>query len=95
MLNSNHGDRIAILGSNNLFYVELLYGIPSFGRICVPLNIRLSTKALINQVEELDVRIIIGDSKIIDELRPLLRAECLVVNFSIKPDLPVNFSNVL
>ena len=57
LLNSNYGDRIAILGSNNLFYVELLYGIPSFGRICVPLNKRLSTKALINQVKELDVRI--------------------------------------
>ena len=82
LINSNYGDRIAILGSNNLFYVELLYGIPSFGRICVPLNIRLSTKALINQVKELDVRIIIGDSKIIDELRPLLRPECLAVNFS-------------
>ena len=82
LLNSNCGDRIAVLGSNNLFYVELLYGIPSFGRICVPLNIRLSTKALINQINELDVKIIIGDSKIIDELSPLLSQSCLKVKFS-------------
>lgn len=82
LLNSNCGDRVAVLGSNNLFYVELLYGIPSFGRICVPLNIRLSTKALINQINELDVKIIIGDSKIIDELKPFLSQNCLKVKFS-------------
>ena len=82
MLNSNYGDRVAVLGSNNLFYVELLYGLPSFGRICVPLNIRLSTKALINQINELDVKIIIGDSKIIDELNPFLSQNCLKVKFS-------------
>ena len=82
LLNSNLGDRIAILGLNNPLYIELLYGIPSFGRICVPLNIRLSTTALIDQVIELDIKIIIGDSIIIDELRHLLSHRCLVVYFS-------------
>ena len=55
---SDRGDRIAILGLNNPIYVELLYAIPSYDRISVPLNIRLSTSALVDQINELGVKLI-------------------------------------
>ena len=79
---SNYGDRVAILALNNPAYVELLYAIPAAGRICVPLNTRLSITALAEQLMTLEVSLLIGDCDFIERLRPSLHQDLVTVEFS-------------
>ena len=60
----------------------MLYAIPSYDRISVPLNIRLSTSALVGQINELGVKLIIGDQDAINRLKPFLHKTILTVNFA-------------
>ena len=62
---SDCGDRVAILALNNPAYIELLYAIPAAGRICVPLNTRLSATALAEQLMTLEASLLIGDLSLI------------------------------
>tara|TARA_B100000767_G_scaffold258228_1_gene266742 strand:- start:8262 stop:9788 length:1527 start_codon:yes stop_codon:yes gene_type:complete len=80
--NTKNGDRIAILALNNPEYIECLYAIPAAGRICVPLNTRLSIKALAEQFDELEISLVIGDCDLINQLRPWLADHVQVVFFA-------------
>ena len=79
---SDCGDRVAILALNNPAYIELLYAIPAAGRICVPLNTRLSVTALVEQLMTLEVSLLIGDHDLIERLRPSLHKHLVTVAFA-------------
>lgn len=79
---SDCGDRVAILALNNPSYIELLYAIPAAGRICVPLNTRLSVSALTEQLITLEVSLLIGDHDLIEQLRPSMPASVATVPFA-------------
>ncbi len=79
---SDCGDRVAILALNNPSYIELLYAIPAAGRICVPLNTRLSVSALAEQLITLEVSLLIGDHDLIEQLRPSMPASVATVPFA-------------
>ena len=79
---SDCGDRVAILALNNPAYIELLYAIPAAGRICVPLNTRLSATALAEQLMRLEASLLIGDHDLIERLRPSLHKHLVTVAFA-------------
>lgn len=62
------GDRIAILALNRPEYIALMYAVPAAGRILVPLNTRLATPALEQQIIDLDVRLLIGDGSLLSKM---------------------------
>lgn len=55
----NRGDRIAVLSTNSLEYVTLLFAAAELGLIVVPLNIRLSLPELDYQVKDSSPRLLI------------------------------------
>lgn len=62
------GDRVAVLALNCPEYIELIYAVPAVNRILVPLNTRLATPALVAQIEQLDISLLIGDSSLVTPL---------------------------
>lgn len=68
------GDRVAVLAWNCPEFVELIYAVPSSGKILVPLNARLAPAELQFQMEKAGVSMLFGDPKL---LEPLLREEVI------------------
>lgn len=58
---SDPGDRIAVVGRNRAEYVALLYGIPTAGRIAVPLNQRLAPVEQQAQLARAGAALLVGD----------------------------------
>jgi long-chain acyl-CoA synthetase len=52
------GDRAALLMLNSFRYLELMYGIPAYGTIMVPLNVRLTPKEIAFVLNDADVRVL-------------------------------------
>lgn len=83
------GDRVAVLALNCPEYIELIYAVPAVNRILVPLNTRLATPALVAQIEQLDISLLIGDSRLVTPLieQAAARLKTLsVIHFDLEQD---------
>ncbi|RMG24249.1 MAG: o-succinylbenzoate--CoA ligase [Methanobacteriota archaeon] len=56
------GDHVAIRAYNNSAYIALLHAIPRIGGMAVPLNVRLSEKQVMGQLEQSEATVLIEES---------------------------------
>ena len=78
--NTQAGERIGVLALNCPAYVALMYAVPKAGRILVPLNTRLAREAHQQQIAELDINLLIGDSELIHTLKLPNAIRCISFN---------------
>ncbi len=57
------GDRVALLGHNSIDYLCLYFAIPWAGAISVPVNTRLSTAEVIEQLEDSQSSVLLADTE--------------------------------
>ncbi len=60
VLGTSAGDRIAVLGPNSGSYVELYMGVPTSGRVIMPLNSRLAGPELDYQLRDAEPHVLIA-----------------------------------
>jgi acyl-CoA synthetase (AMP-forming)/AMP-acid ligase II len=63
------GDRIAVVGENDLAWVESYYGVPMAGRILVCLNHRLAVQELATLLERSGAAVLIGPAHLLESLK--------------------------
>lgn len=56
-------DRVGVLASNGLPFVELIHAVPRAGAILVPLNTRLTAAELAWQISDAGVRVVLHDDR--------------------------------
>jgi acyl-CoA synthetase (AMP-forming)/AMP-acid ligase II len=67
-LGVGEGERVAVVSHNSARLLELLYGVPSFGRVLVPINFRLSAAEFEYIVEHCGARVLLADPEIEKQL---------------------------
>src|SRR4051794_18553322 len=67
-LGVGEGERVAVVSHNSARLLELLYGVPSSGRVLVPINFRLQPEEVRYIVEHSGAQVLVVDP----ELEPLL-----------------------
>ncbi len=68
-LGVGEGERVAVVSHNSARVLELLYGVPSSGRVLVPVNFRLSAEEVSYIIEHSGASVLLVDP----ELEPTLR----------------------
>ena len=63
-LGIGEGERVAVVSHNSARVLELLYGVPSHGRVLVPVNFRLSAEEVSYIVEHSGARVLIVDPEV-------------------------------
>jgi len=67
-LGVGEGERVAVVSHNSARLLELLYAVPSFGRVLVPINFRLSATEFEYIVEHCGARVLLADPEIEKQL---------------------------
>jgi acyl-CoA synthetase (AMP-forming)/AMP-acid ligase II len=67
-LGVGEGERVAVVSHNSARLLELLYGVPSFGRVLVPINFRLSAGEFSYIVEHCGASVLLVDPEVEDRL---------------------------
>src|SRR3954471_8643520 len=63
-LGVGEGERVAVVSHNSARLLELLYAVPSFGRVLVPINFRLSPAEFRYIVEHSGARVLLVDPEV-------------------------------
>jgi fatty-acyl-CoA synthase len=67
-LGVGEGERVAVVSHNSARLLELLYGVPSSGRVLVPINFRLSAGEFQYIVEHCGASVLLADPEVEDRL---------------------------
>src|SRR4051795_9069782 len=67
-LGVGEGERVAVVSHNSARLLELLYAVPSYGRVLVPINFRLSATEFEYIVEHCGARVLLADPEIEKQL---------------------------
>ena len=67
-LGVGEGERVAVVSHNSARLLELLYGVPSYGRVLVPINFRLSAAEFEYIVEHCGASVLLVDPEIEGQL---------------------------
>ena len=67
-LGIGEGERVAVVSHNSARLLELLYAVPSFGRVLVPINFRLSAQEFEYIVDHCGARVLLADPEIEKQL---------------------------
>jgi fatty-acyl-CoA synthase len=67
-LGVGEGERVAVVSHNSARLLELLYAVPSFGRVLVPINFRLSAAEFGYIVEHCGARVLLADPEVEERL---------------------------
>jgi acyl-CoA synthetase (AMP-forming)/AMP-acid ligase II len=67
-LGVGEGERVAVVSHNSARLLELLYAVPSFGRVLVPINFRLSSAEFRYIVEHSGARVLLIDPEVEQQL---------------------------
>ncbi|MGQ4598898.1 AMP-binding protein [Nocardia sp. R6R-6] len=83
-LGAGHGERVAIMLTNRIEFVDSFFGIAQLGAISVPLNTSLRGPMLEHQMRETDPAVVVVETSMLEVMRPALgaigsRARVLVV----------------
>ncbi|KGH45127.1 AMP-dependent synthetase [Modestobacter caceresii] len=62
------GERVAVVSHNSARLLELLYAVPSFGRVLVPVNFRLAPADFAYIVEHCGARVLLADPEVESQL---------------------------
>lgn len=87
------GDRVAILATNDLRYVEIVYGIMRAGAVAVPINIKLNKESIQYILEDSGVSFIFSEEcfrPLIEEVKVEVFDLDSHVNGKKKEDYPIN-----
>ncbi|MCZ2818186.1 AMP-binding protein [Modestobacter sp. VKM Ac-2984] len=67
-LGVGEGERVAVVSHNSARLLELLYAVPSFGRVLVPVNFRLAPADFAYIVEHCGARVLLADPEVESQL---------------------------
>jgi len=67
-LGVGEGERVAVVSHNSARLLELLYAVPSFGRVLVPINFRLSPAEFEYIVEHCGASVLLADPEVESQL---------------------------
>jgi acyl-CoA synthetase (AMP-forming)/AMP-acid ligase II len=67
-LGVGEGERVAVVSHNSARLLELLYGVPSYGRVLVPINFRLSAPDFSYIVEHCGAKVLLVDPEVESQL---------------------------
>ncbi|MCZ2839642.1 AMP-binding protein [Modestobacter sp. VKM Ac-2985] len=67
-LGIGEGERVAVVSHNSARLLELLYAVPSFGRVLVPVNFRLAPADFAYIVEHCGARVLLADPEVESQL---------------------------
>jgi acyl-CoA synthetase (AMP-forming)/AMP-acid ligase II len=67
-LGVGEGERVAVVSHNSARLLELLYAVPSYGRVLVPINFRLSSGEFEYIVEHCGARVLLADPEVEGQL---------------------------
>ncbi|MCZ2814420.1 AMP-binding protein [Modestobacter sp. VKM Ac-2979] len=67
-LGIGEGERVAVVSHNSARLLELLYAVPAFGRVLVPVNFRLAPADFAYIVEHCGARVLLADPEVESQL---------------------------
>ena len=63
------GERVAVIGDNDLPWIDAYYGVPAVGRVLVFLNHRLAPSELVAMIRRARVRLVVGPDAFLGSIR--------------------------